>query len=96
MKQPLDPFLQNKLRLSVMSILMTNREVASLYLCEQTGATDEEINEQLDLLEQKGYITTMRAFFGKCPRKSCTIEPKGEQVFLDYIETLEEHLKKEK
>ena len=96
MKQPLDPFLQNKLRLSVMSILMTNREVAFLYLCEQTGATDEEMNEQLELLEQKGYITTMRAFFGKCPRKSCTIEPKGEQVFLDYIETLEEHLKKEK
>ena len=96
MKQPLDPFLQNKLRLSVMSILMTNREVAFLYLCEQTGATDEEMNEQLEQLEQKGYITTMRAFFGKCPRKSCTIEPKGEQVFLDYIETLEEHLKEEK
>lgn len=94
MKQPLDPFLQNKLRLSVMSILMTNREVAFLYLCEQTGATDEEMNEQLELLEQKGYITTMRAFFGNCPRKSCMIEPKGEQVFLDYIETLEEHLKK--
>ena len=51
MKQPLDPFLQNKLRLSVMSILMTNREVAFLYLCEQTGATDEEMNEQLELLE---------------------------------------------
>ena len=96
MKQPLDPFLQNRLRLSVMSILMTNREVAFLYLCEQTGATDEKMNEQLELLEQKGYITTMRAFFGKCPRKSCMIEPKGEQVFLDYIETLEEHLKKEK
>lgn len=96
MKQPLDPFLQNRLRLSVMSILMTNREVAFLYLCEQTGATDEKMNEQLELLEQKGYITTMRALFGKCPRKSCMIEPKGEQVFLDYIETLEEHLKKEK
>ncbi len=75
---------------------MTNREVAFLYLCEQTGATDEEMNEQLELLEQKGYITTMRAFFGNCPRKSCMIEPKGEQVFLDYIETLEEHLKEKK
>lgn len=96
MKQPLDPFLQNRLRLSVMSILMTNREVAFLYLCEQTGATDEKMNEQLELLEQKGYITTMRAFFGNCPRKSCTIEPKGEQVFWDYIETLEEHLKEKK
>lgn len=96
MKQPLDPFFQNKLRLSVMSILMTNREVAFLYLCEQTGATDEKMNEQLELLEQKGYITTMRAFFGNCPRKSCMIEPKGEQVFLDYIETLEEHLKEKK
>lgn len=96
MKQPLDPFLQNRLRLSVMSILMTNREVAFLYLCEQTGATDEKMNEQLELLEQKGYITTMRAFFGNCPRKSCMIEPKGEQVFLDYIETLEEHLKEKK
>ena len=96
MKQPLDPFLQNKLRLSVMSILMTNREVAFLYLCEHTGATDEEMNELLELLEQNGYITTMRAFVGKCLRKSCTIEPKGEQVFWDYIEALEEHLKEEK
>ncbi|WP_277064934.1 transcriptional regulator [Prevotella aurantiaca] len=93
MRKLLDPFFQNKLSLSVMSILMTNREVAFLYLCEQTGATDEEMNEQLELLEQKGYITTMRALFGKCPRKSCTLEPKGEQVFLDYLEALEEQLK---
>lgn len=93
MRKLLDPFFQNKLSLSVMSILMTNREVAFLYLCEQTGATDEEMNEQLELLEQKGYITTMRALFGKCPRKSCTLGPKGEQVFLDYLEALEEQLK---
>lgn len=47
------------------------------------------MNKQLELLEQKGYITTMRAFFGKCPRKSYTIEPKGEQAFSDYIKQLE-------
>jgi hypothetical protein len=40
-------------------------------------------------LDQKGYITTMRALFGKLSTEVLYDRTKGEQAFSDYIKQLE-------
>ena len=67
---------------------MTNREVAFLYLCEQTGATDEEMNEQLELLEQKGYITTMRGALWQVSTEVLYVRTKGRTSFFRLLRSI--------
>lgn len=92
MFQSLDPLLHSELRLAVMSLLVNIEEADFVYIQEKTQATSGNLSVQLDKLEKAGYIESEKAFFGKRPRTTCRILPKGKQAFADYVEALKSYI----
>ena len=62
---PLDPLLNNELRLAIMSILMSADSADFTYIKNTTKATSGNISVQIDKLEKAKYIKATRAKFPK-------------------------------
>ena len=81
MFEKLDPLLHSELRLAVMSILINVGEADFTY-----------IREQIDKLQQAGYIDVTKGFEGKRPKTSCKITKKGLKAFEEYVEALKGYI----
>lgn len=92
MFKPLDPLLNNELRLKIMSILLTFDNADFVYLKEQTQATSGNLSVQIDKLSNAEYIDVKKTFEDKRPKTICQITPKGMKAFDDYIEALKTYL----
>lgn len=88
----LDPLLHSKLRLAVMSILMSVEEADFVYLREKTESTAGNLSVQLDKLARAEYITVEKGFAGRKPRTVCRVTDKGRRAFEDYVDTLRSYL----
>ena len=93
MFQPLDPLLQNELRLAVMSILVSVEKADFVYIKEKTGATAGNLSVQIDKLQKAGYIDVAKGFEGKKPRTVCHITDKGQESFIKYFNTLKSYFR---
>ncbi len=90
----LDPLLHSQLRLAVMSLLLGLESAEFVYIKEKTNATAGNLSVQLDKLEKANYITIKKAFKGKKPVTTCSITETGIAAFENYVNTLQQYIKK--
>jgi len=88
----LDPILHSKLRLSVMSVLISVETADFNYLLEKTGATKGNLSIQLSKLQESGYIKIQKSFRNNYPRTTCNITAKGIEAFEKYVEDIRKML----
>lgn len=92
----LDPLIHAPIRLSVLSVLMTVQSADFAYLKKSTQATDGNLSTHLSKLEAAGYISMTKRFEGKKPKTHCAITPQGRARFIQYIESLQAIVDKQK
>jgi DNA-binding MarR family transcriptional regulator len=90
----LDEIIHSRIRLAVMSVLITVEEAEFIFLREKVNATDGNLSIHLKKLEEAGYITVKKRFVDRKPQSTYRISGKGRQAFETYIERLEQLIKK--
>ena len=90
----LDPLLHSQLRLAVMSLLVSVKSAEFVYIKEKTNATAGNLSVQIDKLSTAGYIEVEKTFKGKKPLTTCKITKKGLQAFEEYVNALQQYIKK--
>jgi DNA-binding transcriptional ArsR family regulator len=93
MYEELDPLLHSRLRLAVMSLLISVDTAEFNHLLEKTGSTRGNLSVQLTKLEEAGYITVRKSFRKKYPLSTYKITPRGVEAFEKYVEALKGYLK---
>ena len=77
-----------------MSLLVGFKSAEFVYLKEKTGATAGNLSVQIDKLNKAGYIEVTKSFKGKKPLTTCKITQKGLNAFENYVNNLQEYIKK--
>ena len=90
----LDPLLHSQLRLAVMSLLVSVKSAEFVYIKEKTNATAGNLSVQIDKLSTAGYIEVEKTFKGKKPLTTCKITKKGLQAFEEYVNALQQYIRK--
>ena len=85
----LDDIIHSKIRLGVMSILMTAESAQFTYLKEVLEATEGNLSVHLKKLEDAGYIKVEKKFVRRKPQTLLKITSKGRKAFEKYLEVLE-------
>lgn len=85
----LDEVISPRIRLGIMAILIAGGEVDFSFLKDELGATSGNLGSHLKKLEDEGYVTVTKGFFGKKPKTTYETTEKGKKAFLKYIETIE-------
>lgn len=84
----IDDVIHGRLRLGVMAYL-TNAEVADFNeLKTVLEVTQGNLSVQLRKLEEAGYVTIEKGFFGRKPRTQVRLTPEGRKAFATYLEAL--------
>ena len=90
----LDPLLHSQLRLAVISLLVSVESADFVFIKEKTGATAGNLSVQIDKLSTAGYIKVIKSFKGKKPHTNCKITKKGIGAFENYVNNLQQYIKK--
>jgi DNA-binding MarR family transcriptional regulator len=85
----LDDIIHSKIRLGVMSVLMTAESAQFTYLKEVLEATEGNLSVHLKKLEDAGYIKVEKKFVRRKPQTLLKITSKGRKAFEKYLEVLE-------
>jgi len=88
----LDPIIHSRIRLAVISILISVKEASFNYLKETIGTTDGNLSASISKLEEAGYISIKKSFKGKKPLTTCRISEKGRNAFSAYLKALETYV----
>jgi predicted transcriptional regulator len=96
MYKDLDPLLHSQLRLTIVSLLMTNDEVDFNQIKDTTHATSGNISVQIKKLQDAGYIEVTKSFKNNYQNTSLKITNKGIQAFEVYVEHLKQYIKSNK
>ncbi len=93
----LDPVIHSRIRLAILSVLISVKDADFNYLKQTIGTTDGNLSTHLTKLEEKQYIKVAKGFKGKKPHTSCSLTAKGKQAFSTYMDALDNllHFKKE-
>lgn len=91
-----DPTIHAPVRLAILSILISIENADFTFLKKATETTDGNLNTHLWKLEEAGYITIEKRFKGKKPQTNCAITKKGRKAFQQYLEQLEQFLRRQK
>ena len=92
----LDEVLSNKIRLGIVSIMMSLEQDADFtYLRDRLELTDGNLSTHIKKLEEEGYITSTKSFVNKKPRTTYTLTKKGTKAFELHIAVLEKIIKGE-
>lgn len=94
--EPLDPVIHARVRLAILSILMSAKTADFNYLKKLTETTDGNLSTHLARLEEADYISIKKTFQGKKPLTKCSITELGRSALARYIKTLEDYLSKAK
>jgi len=85
----LDSVIHSKVRLAVMSILVSVKNASFTYLKTAIGATDGNLSISLSKLEEAGYIKVKKSFKGRKPLTTCTVTAKGRDAFSRHVKALD-------
>lgn len=92
----LDEVLSNKIRLGIVSIMMSLEQDADFtYLRDRLELTDGNLSTHIKKLEEEGYITSAKSFVNKKPRTTYALTKKGRKAFELHIAVLEKIIKGE-
>ena len=89
----LDSILHSRIRLAIVSVLVSVESIEFTKLRDMVDATDGNMNAQLKKLEDAGYISVKKEFVDKKPTTSYTLTQEGRNQFQAYVEELEKFIK---
>jgi DNA-binding transcriptional ArsR family regulator len=84
----LDPVVHGKLRLAVLSLLVTVQEADFTWLRERTGSTDGNLGAQMLKLEEAGYVAMEKRFAGRKPQTLYRMTAEGRDALARYVAAL--------
>src|SRR5579871_1851957 len=88
----LNPVIHGKLRLALMSLLMTVEVAEFTWLRAKTGSTDGNLGAQLLKLEEAGYISVEKRFVDRKPQSLYRITDAGREGLTEYVRALRQLL----
>lgn len=99
MKNPfenLDRILEHRVRLQIMSVLITNDAYDFNSLKELLQTTDGNLATHIKALEKEKYITVSKSFVERKPNTRYKVTEKGKSSFKKHLDALEAILKQRK
>ncbi len=99
MKNPfenLDRILEHRVRLQIMSVLMTNDGFDFNSLKEILLTTDGNLATHIKALEKEKYITISKTFIDRKPNTRYKVTEKGKTSFKKHLDALEALVKQQK
>jgi DNA-binding MarR family transcriptional regulator len=85
----LDDIIHARIRLAIMTILLTRGKTDFATLKKQTKTSDGNLSTHLRKLEQANYISFKKSFIDRKPITIYWLSDKGKKAYAKYIETLE-------
>jgi len=92
--QQLDDIIHSRIRLAIMSLLISVDEAEFTFIREKVNATDGNLGMHLKKLEDAGYLGVRKQFVERKPSSSYKLTQKGRRAFELYVERLEQMIKK--
>lgn len=92
--EDLNKAFDNRVRLGIMTILLTQEWCDFTTFKETLGLTDGNLASHIKALEEDGYIEVRKSFIGKKPNSSYRATKKGKKEFLNHLETPQNIIKK--
>lgn len=92
MKNPfeqLDKVLEHRIRLQIMSVLMTQEAFDFNTLKETLAVTDGNLASHIKALEKEKYISVSKTFIDRKPNTKYKITERGRSNFKKHIDALE-------
>lgn len=99
MKNPfehLDRILEHRIRLQIMSVLITNDAFDYNTLKEMLDVTDGNLASHIKALEKEKYISVNKSFIDKKPNTKYKITDRGRNAFKKHLDALEAVVKQQK
>ena len=84
----LDPVIHGKLRLAVLSLLVSVEAADFTWLRQKTGSTDGNLGAQMLKLEEAGYVAMEKRFAGRKPQTVYRMTPAGRKALAKYVTAL--------
>ena len=88
-----DKAFENKVRLGIMSALMVSSTLEFTHLKELLNVTDGNLASHMKILEQKGFVSFTKEFFGRKPKTKYMATTRGTTAFKKHLSALEELIK---
>ena len=88
----LNPVIHGKLRLALLSLLVSVEEAEFTWLRAKTGATDGNLGAQLQKLEEAGYMSVEKRFVQRKPQTLYRISEAGRVALSEYVQALKQLL----
>jgi DNA-binding MarR family transcriptional regulator len=92
----LDRMLEHRVRLQIMSVLVTDDIYDFNGLKEMLHVTDGNLATHLKALEKEKYIMINKSFIDRKPNTKYKITDKGRQAFKKHLDALEQVVKQQK
>ena len=99
MKNPfdhLDKILEHRLRLQIMSVLVTNDVFDFNSLKEVLNVTDGNLASHIKALEKEKYLSVTKTFIDRKPNTKYKITERGRTSFKKHLDALEAVVKQQK
>lgn len=84
----LEDLIHSRVRLSIMTALITSIEVDFSFLKEKLHLSDGNLSVNMRKLEEAGYVNITKQFIKRKPRTTYRITEKGREAFEKYIGNL--------
>ncbi|MDA3838505.1 MAG: transcriptional regulator [Candidatus Delongbacteria bacterium] len=88
----LDDIIHSRIRLAIMSVLLSVDEADFNFLKENVKATDGNLSVHLKKIETAGYLSVEKLFFERKPLTKYKLTEEGKEAFEKYVERLEKML----
>ena len=88
----LNPVVHGKLRLALLSLLVTLEKAEFTWLRSRTGATDGNLGAQLLKLEETGYVKVEKKFVKRKPQTLYRVTDSGREALAEYVRALKQLL----
>jgi DNA-binding MarR family transcriptional regulator len=92
----LDKVLEHRVRLQIMSILVTNDGYEFSSLKEMLNVTDGNLASHIKALEREKYISVSKSFVDRKPNTKYKITERGRNAFKKHLDALEAVVKQQK
>ncbi len=85
----LNKAFDNKVRLGIMSVLLTKNETDFVGLKSILNVTDGNLASHLKALEKENYINVVKQFIGRKPNTKYLVTKEGKLAFKKHLKALE-------
>lgn len=88
----LDDIIHSRIRLAIISVLISVEEADFNFLKQNVNATDGNLSIHLKKIEDAGYLTAEKKFIDRKPNTKYRLTDAGREAFEKYVERLEKML----